>query len=99
MSEAFDTIQHSEIFKEISRRVPPLNENVVDVLKCFLTSRSHYISLGSRFWPPASTNLGVPQGTITSPIFFNYAVDDTFRCELLMSSSTRITLYADENTP
>ena len=99
MSKAFDTIQHSEIFKEISRCVPPLNEYVVDVLKCFLTSRSHYTSLGSRFSPPASTNLGVPQGTITGPIFFNYAVNDTFRCEFLMSPSTQITVYADDNTP
>ena len=81
-----------------SRCVPPLNEYVVDVLKCFLTSRSHYTSLGSRFSSPASTNLGVPQGTITGPIFFNYAVNDTFRCAFLMSPSTRITAYADDNT-
>ena len=79
MSKAFDTIQHLEISKEISRCVPPLNEYVVDVLKCFLTSRSHYTSLGSRFSPPASTNLGVPHGTKTVPIFFNYAVNGTFR--------------------
>ena len=99
MSKAFDTIQHSEIFKEISRCVPPLNEYVVDVLKCLLTSRSHYTSLGSRFSPPASTNLGVPQGTIRGPSFFNYAVNDTFRCEYLMSTGTQITVYADNNTP
>ena len=99
MSKAFDTIQHSEIFKEIYRCVPPLNDYVVDVSKCFLTSRSHYTSLGSRSSPPAPTNLGVPQGTITRPIFFNYAVNDTFRCEFLMSPSTRITVYADDNTP
>ena len=98
MSKGFDTIQHLEIFKEISRCVPPLNEYVVDVLKCFLTSRSHYTSLGSRFSPPASTNLGVLQATITGPIFFNYAVNDTFRCEFLTSPSTRNTVYAD-NTP
>ena len=65
------------------------------VLKCFLTSRSHYTSLGSSFLPPASTNFGVPQGTITGPVFFNYAVNDTFRCDFLMSRSTRITVYAD----
>ena len=99
MSKAFDTIQHSEIFKEISRCVPPLNEYVVDVLKCFLTSRSHYTSLGSKLSPPASTNLGVPQGTITGPIFFNYAINDTFRCEFLLSPSRRITVSADDNTP
>ena len=99
ISKAFDTIQHSEIFKEISRCVPPLNEYVVDILNCFLTSRNPYTSLGSRFSPPASTNLGVPQGTITGPIFFNYAVNDTFRCEFLMSPSTQITVYADDNTP
>ena len=99
MTKAFDTIQHSEIFKEISRCVPLLNEYVVDVLKCSLTSRSHYTSLGSSFSPPASTNLGVFQGTITGPIFFNYAVNDTFRCEFLMSPSTRITVNADDNTP
>ena len=99
MSKPFNTIQHSEIFKEISRCVPPLNEHVVDVLKCFLTSRSHYTSSGSRFSPPASTNLGVPQGTKTGPISFNYAVNDTFRCEFLMSPSTQITVYANDNTP
>ena len=99
MSKAFNTIQHSEIFKEISRCVPLLNEYVVNVLKCFLTSRRHYTSLGSSFSPPASTNLGVPQGTITGPIFLNYAANDTFRCEFLMSPSTRITVYADDNTP
>ena len=99
LSKAFDNIQHSEIFKEISRCIPPLNEYVVDVLKCFLTSRSHYTSLGSRFSPPTSTNLGLPQGTKTGPIFFNYAVNDTFRCEFLMSHSTRITVYDDDNTP
>ena len=99
MCNAFDTIQHSEIFKEVSRCVPPLNEYVVNVLKCFLTSRSDYTSLGSRFLPTASTNLGVPQGTITGPIFFNYAVNDTFRCEFLMSPITRITVNADANTP
>ena len=98
LSKAFDTIQHSEIFKEISRFVPPLNEYVVDVLKCFLTSRSHYTSLGSRFSPAASTNLGVPQGTITGPTFSNYAVNDTFRCEFFMSPSTRIKVYADDNS-
>ena len=99
MSNAFDTIQHPETFKEISRCVPPLNENVVDVLKSFLTSCSHHKSLGSRFSPPASTNLGVPQGTITGPIFLNFAINDTFRCEYIMSLSTRITVYADDNTP
>ena len=99
MSKALDTIEHSKIFKEISRCVPPLKEYVVDVLKWFLTPRSHYTSLGSRFSPPASTNLGVPQGTKTGPIFFNYAVNDTFRCEFLRSRSTRITVYADDNTP
>ena len=98
MSKAFETIQHSEIFKEISRCVPLLNEYVVDVLKCFLTSHSHYKSLGSSFLPPASNNLGVPQGTITGPIFFDYAVNDTFPCEFLMSLSTQITPYADDNT-
>ena len=99
MSKAFDTIQHSEIFNEISRCVLLLNEYVVDILKCFLTSRSHYTSVGSSFSPPAPTNLGVSQGTITGPIFFNYDVNDTFRCEFLMSTSTRITVYADDNTP
>ena len=98
MSKAFDTIQHSEVFKEISRCVPPLNEYVVDVLKCSPTSRSPYTSLGSRFSPPASTSLGVPQGTITGPIFLKYAVNDTFRCEFLISPKTRITVYADDNT-
>ena len=95
MSKAFDSIQHWEIFKEISRCVPLLDEYVVDVLKCFLTSRSPYTSLGSIFSPPASTNLtnlGVPQGAITGPIFFENAVNDTFRCESLMSPSTRITV-------
>ena len=99
MSKAFDTIQHSEFFKEISRCVLPLNEYVVDVLKCFLLSRSHYTSLGSRFSPPASTNLGVPRGTKMGPIIFNFAVNDTFRCEFSMSLSTRIKVYADDNTP
>ena len=47
---------------------------------------------------PASTNLGVPQETKTCPIFFNYAVKDFFRWEFLMSPSTRITVYADDNT-
>ena len=42
MSKAFDTFQHSEIFKEISRCVPRLNEYVVDVLKCFLTVITHH---------------------------------------------------------
>ena len=62
---------------------------------CFKSAKS----LGSRLSPPASTNLGVPQGTKTGPIFFNYAVIDTFRCEFLLSPSTRITVYADDNTP
>ena len=87
MSNAFDTIQHSEMFKENSRCVPLLNEYVVDVLECFLTSRSHFTSLGSSFSSPASTDLGVPQGTKTGPIFFNYAVNDTVRCEFFMSST------------
>ena len=72
---------------------------MVDVLKCFPTSRDHYTSLGSSFSPPVSTDLGVPQGTKTGPIFFNYAANDTFRCEFLMSPSTRITVYADDNDP
>ena len=55
--------------------------------------------IGFQFSPPASTNLGVPQGTKTGPIFFNYAVNDTFRCEFFLSPSTRITVYADDNTP
>ena len=71
----------------------------MDVLGCFVTSRSHYTSLGSRFSPPASTNLGVPQGVLTGPIFFNYAVNDTFRSDFSMSPTTRITVYADDNTP
>ena len=71
---------------------------MVDVLKCFLTSRSHYTSLGSRFSPPASTSLGVPQRTITGPIFLNYAINNTIRCQFLMSPSTRITVHADDNT-
>ena len=99
MSKAIDTLQHSEIFIEISRCVLPLNEYVVDVSKCFLTSRSLYTSLGSRFCvPPAATNLGVLQGTTTGPIFFKYAVNHTLRCEFAMSPCTQVTVYADDNT-
>ena len=92
-------VNHSSIFDGFSKlNPPPVNSYILNWYLSFLTERSHFTIHNGVSSSTLQTNTGVPQGTISGPILFDIAVDDTYdNAHLILRA--KLTAYADDKTP
>ena len=95
MSKAFDCISHESIREGLLSLNPPINPYVTNLLLNFLTERTQFVEFDGKKSEIESTNLGVPQGTVSGPCLYNLG---TNKIEICANLGT-LTSFADDNTP
>ena len=81
ISKAFDTVSHDRLLAKLSRS--PLPHNLVRWFLAFIRGRKQSVIFNGAKSPFKHVHLGVPQGAVSSPILFNYFVNDcpTEKCD------------------
>ena len=88
ISKAFDTISHNKLLSKLSNS--PLPHNLVRWFSAFIRGREQSVIFNGAQSPFKHVHLGVPQGAVTSPILFNYFVND------FLTEKCKKTSFADD---
>ena len=91
-SKAFDTIDHNILLGKLERygvRGSPLQ-----LFRSYLSNRQHKTKIQDHFSSSKSINIGLPQGSILSPLIFILYINDLN----YISDSFAKTLFADDTT-
>ena len=91
-AKAFDALPHRSILAGLSRSgCPPW---LADRVRDWLTGRSAQVRVGDQLSSPFEVPSGAPQGSISGPALFSFAVESLLH--LPLSSGAHLQLYADD---
>ena len=88
---AYDSVWHGRLLSKLAKI--GLSGSMFNFCKSFLTDRSFCVKIGSVFSQRMAVDMGVPQGSIIAPTFFNIMLHDITTVKL---KNAQITLYADD---
>ena len=91
VQRAYDSVWHGRLLQKLSNI--GLSGNLYNFCKSFLSDRSFRVKSGDAVSQPRTVDMGVPQGSIIAPIFFNIMLSDITQVKL---KDAQITLYADD---
>ena len=91
VKKAYDRVWHSRLLMKLKN--VGLSGNIYNYIKDFLSSRQMIARVGNVYSKSKQTNLGIPQGSIISPLLFNILVHDL---PTAMGPKITILQYADD---
>jgi hypothetical protein len=68
IAKAFDTIPHDGLLSKLNSL--GMSEKIFSWVKCFLRSRTQYVSIGAAQSGKVHVSSGVPQGSVVGPLLF-----------------------------
>ena len=92
LSKAFDTMNHDLLVAKL--HAYGLEKNALRLIKSYLSNRWSQIKIGSSFSTWFELLVGVPQGSILGPLFFNIFLNNLF----FTVKDCDICNLADDNT-
>ena len=93
LSKAFDCMKHDLLIAKL--KAYGFNTQSLKLINSYLPGRKHRTKIGSSFSEWLELLVGVPQGSVLGPLFFNIFICDLF----LFIEDTSVTSYADDTTP
>ena len=91
-SKAFDTVNKTIMLRKLDRYV--FRNNMNDFLNSYLSDRKMYVSMNGSDSTVRTTNIGLPQGSVTSPWLFSLYINDMYRT----SDKLNFIHFADDTT-
>ena len=76
LCKAFDCLPHDILLCKLSAY--GLADGAVQLMKSYLSNRKQRIKIGTIFSSRTEIHIGVPQGSILKPLFFNVFINDIF---------------------
>ena len=92
LSKAYDCLPPDLLIAKLAAY--GLNHNSLLLLYNYLTYRKHRVRIGDSYSNFLDISMGVPQGSILGPIFFNIFLNDLF----FSDRKAELCNYADDNT-
>ena len=92
LSKSFDCIVHGLLLEKLS--ADGFDYNSLKLINSFLSDRKFRTKICSSYSPSLDLLMGVPQGSILSPLLFNIYMCDLFLCDC----ESNIINYADDTT-
>ena len=93
LSKAFDCINHELLIAKLHAYGFSLES--LTFIQSYLTNQIQRVKINSSFSEYSNVESGVPQGSISGPLFFNIFVCDLFFDDI----DTDLANYADDTTP
>ena len=93
LTRAFDCVNKNFIIRKLENL--GIREPLNDWIYSFLSDRIIRVKIGEHISQPAQINLGVPQGSVLSPLLFLLFINDL---EQHIADNVTIVLYADDTT-
>ena len=92
LSKAFDCLSHPILLDKLEyygiRGIP------LQLIKSYLQNRTQFVQINSTMSTTTSINIGIPQGSVLGPLFFNICINDIKNC----TNKFDIVSYADDTT-
>ena len=92
LSKVFDCTPHDLLIANLEAY--GLDEKALSYIYLYLKSRNQYVSINDTKIDFQKIISGVPQGSITGPILFNFSINDLF----FFVSSASVYNFADDNS-
>ena len=91
--KAFDSVWIEKVLQKLHKK--GIDGYMYHAVKCLITNRSFYVKIGSTKSNTHMLDMGVPQGSVISPLIFNLMLSDINDISL---TNCKMTLYADDLT-
>ena len=93
LSKAFDCLKYDLLIAKL--HAYGFSHSSLQLVFDYLSNRKQRVKIDATFSEWTEVNTGVPQGSIIGPLLFNIFINDIF----YFVKDTKITNYADDNTP
>ena len=91
VKKAYDRVKHDKLIIKLQKI--GFSGNLLNFIKSFLRNRKIISKVGNSYSLPRNIDLGIPQGSIISPILFNLLIHDL---PTVIGKNAEIVQYADD---